>query len=296
MSYRKVANWTIGICFVAANILGIGLSHHRRSSDASMQRHLRELQGLQAKRIAAWEAADPLSLESNACTEAIRQLAPAEELASPVAARELQWDDLPASEANDLAKAVRGLMRVYRRGGAEHLINYMDSREESLTEENVQKLRNYLVTKHGFNDDELKQRSLEEQFSMFWDIYGVTPNWKAFVPEQSGIRIWQSHSATPESISEPEQLSESDTNLWQHRAEMRHNFTNEVDTLSSQISNQGEVKFADVRLIIQHDGKSVHKTCPYVVRFWYSAERAKWVPHLLAQYRTSSDISSELLF
>lgn len=296
MSKRKVINWTIGTCFIAINVIGIGLSHQRRRAEAIMQQRIDAWHGQQAHALAAWNSYDPISIESKTCLRAIRQLGKSEVLQSPVPANELAWEDLSKGDANDLARAVHGLMLAYRRGGVQHLMKYMESREEFLAENHVKKLRRFMVKEHGFHEKELGQLDLEEQLSMYWDVYEVTSAWKGFVPEDSGIRIWQSESASPESLSEAAQLSTADMNLWKRRTACRHNFANSTDSLASHLQTHPNVRFADVRLVIEHAGKSMRTICPYVVRFWYSAEREKWIPHLFAQYSTSQDIPSTMLF
>lgn len=296
MSKSKVINWTIGIVFVAANVLGLGMSHHRRQTEAAMHRHRAQLRGRQIDALTTWHGSHSVSLRSNDCLNAIRKLGSATELQPPVVATDLSWDEMPTKQSHDLAKAIHGLMVAYQQGSAKHLIKYMASRDENLTAQNVEILRDYLVQRHGFEETELEQLNLEQQFTMFWEAYGVTPDWKAFVPEESGIRIWNSDAATAEMLSETTELSKTDTNLWLFRGDRRHNFSNPESTLESHLADEGNITVADVRLIIEHKGKGVHTICPYVARFWYSTEREKWIPHLLTQYRTSDEIPSNLLF
>ena len=184
MSNRKAINWTIGLCFVAANVLGLGLSHHRRQAEAATHQQLMELQGRQNAELTGWYGSDSVPIGSSMCLDAIRRLGSSEQLTLPAPSTEVDWNELPRKQANDLANAIQGLMVAYRRGGASHLVNYMATRGVSLAPENVEILSKYLITKHGFKDAELQELALDQQFAMFWDAYGVTPEWKAFVPQK----------------------------------------------------------------------------------------------------------------
>lgn len=292
----KLINWTIGICFVGLNILGIGLSHHRRQAEAASQRSRLELRSRQADQLALWHGSPTLSFGDSTCTDVIRHLGQSPELEAMASGDDIGWEGLTNDEAKDLTTAIYDLMQAFRKDGAKHVMNYMRTRGETLDAGKIGQIRDYLVKRHGLVEEEFAQRSLQEQFVLYWDALDSRTGWKAFIPEYSGIRIWTSDSVTSELLGDVSTLCESDRFLWQFRTERYHNFAHPTDTPSAHLAKYGEAKVADVRLVVEHDGKGVHTICPYAIRFWYSAERDKWVPHLLAVYPTSRDIPNSLLF
>lgn len=296
MPSSKTINWAILTAFLALNLVGFGLSHKRRQAEAATQRWLMELKGRQGDALAKWHAADSIPIESSLCKGAIRNLRSTHEVAGLSEETIAPAPTLSEKQSGKLTNAIHGLAMAYRRGTPTALLNYMRARDEELNPNDVRKLTNYLVEKHGLDATKLEQLSLEQQFATFWDVYGITPEWKSIVAHESNIHVWTCDATFSESISEPSQLDGVTAELWQRRGIRRHNFENPEDSIATNLDKHGDVTIADVRLVIEHTGEGVHTICPYTVRFWYSQQRQDWVPHLLLQFRTSRDIPDEILF
>lgn len=290
-------NLLIGIGLIALNVVGVGLSLHRRQARASLQQNLLSNQTEQARQLAAWHEAKTLPIRSSgACTEAIKTLGPAPEIDCPLGMTERHADELPSEQWEDLVHAVHGLMRAYERDRASDLVQYMKSRGELLSEAHVQRYRERLIEHYGWSEQDLGKLTLEQQFIKYWHEENVKSLWSEFVPEHSGIRIWQSDAASLDQIDAQAELGASDASLWLARSERFHNFKNDSDAPIAELDRTGRVLIADVRLVVKHRGQGIHTICPYAVRFWYSSERQQWIPRLLSQFATSRDIPKDLLF
>ena len=296
MIHSRLVTWTICGSFVAMNLVGFWLSHHRRHEEAEQRRRLVELQGRQGEALERWHLASPVAIESAASLSAIQRFAVS---SRPVidGADRLDRSQITKEQKRDLSRAIHGLAVAYRRGTSRSLIQYMGTRDEKLKEEAVARLRDYLVAQHGFTEAEVGGLDPSRQFEMFWDIVGVAPGWDSLIPEDSGITIYRcGRNVAEESLSATSQISHRDAALWQHVAKRFHHFGNDEDDLELHLASENGATFADVRLVVKHNGKGMHTICPYTVRFWYSEQRECWVPHLLAQFRTSRDIPRKLLF
>lgn len=296
MIHSKLVSWAICIAFVALNLVGFGISRHRRQQESEMQRRMNERMGRQGVALERWHSVTPIAINTSTFRAALHRLKPSDRPTVEGTVR-LSRDELSSEQASDLMNAVHGLAAAYRSGKPSSLIQYMSTRQEELQEDAVGSLRRYLIERHGFTEDEFSGLGVDEQFEMFWDVLGVAPEWRSFIAEHSDIALFRSTgNATTEAFSDTAQISGEDVELWQHVAARHHHFGNPGDKLDTQLASENGATFADVRLVVKHNGKGMHTICPYTVRFWYSEQRECWVPHLLAQFRTSRDIPRKLLF
>ena len=295
MSQRNGFNWILCGGFVALNLVGFGLTHQRRLAETEMRREMMELRARRSDALEEWHLEESIPINTPACQRALGDLKRAEEALPVIGASPLSMDELSADVSRDLTKAIHGLMSAYRTGTPKALINYMESRGETLDEQCLAKLVDYLIENHGFKPEEVEQLSRRQQFEMSWDAFGIDPTWRALVASHSSITLWDCDKTSADTLSRHEGLDGGDVKLWRRRGIRYHNFSNSDDRISDQSETSG-VKVADVRMLIKHKGKGARSICPYSVRFWYSDARKQWVPHLMVQFKTSSDITHRLMF
>ena len=297
-SGKAIFAWLCGTLFVGINILGIGLSHHRRKAEAAVNQRLQQVKGKQGEVLAKWHSDDPVPLRSVRCRTILAGLTTADELDIPEQASPLARTHLEGTVANDLTAALADLVVAYQRGTLSALVDYMESREQSLAPAAVERIRNYLVDRHGYQQKALAALAPLAQMQKFWDVFEVAPNWEALIAKDSSVHLWQaSQVELLEAVNDPEDFDDYDARLWMRRAHIFHNFANAADDdLEKEFERSGSVRVADARLVIKHKGEGVHSICPYAIRFWYNTALQKWIPHLMLQFRTSADIPTRLIF
>lgn len=245
-----------------------------------------------------WHADDPLLLSSMECRDALANLKPGDELEVPRDAVRLTRDDLGADLSQDLARTLHEFVSAYHEGTLSALCEYMETRLETIFPKTADQFGAYLVDKHGY-DHATQLASLSEMdlVQEFWNVRNTAPDWEYLIPNDSGIQIWQSVKQTHETLSDPLRFGNHDASLWGRRANIHHNFANpDGDNLEAELARSQKIIVADARLVIKHKVDGVHSICPYVVRFWYSTKRQRWIPHMLLQFRTSLDIPRRLIF
>lgn len=293
---RQRVVWSLVALFVGTNAIGLMLSQSRQQAEAATNKELLRIKGLQGDALSKWHNARVTPVDSPDCRRALSELGPASVLALPLGARQLDKESLADETLADLEDTLAELLSAFRRGKPSDVISYMRSRGESLAEPSIDRIRDYLTSRFGFTEAELSAKTSEEIFKLCWEVDNVEPAFESLLPDQSGINFFEVSQNASELLSDTSKFSNADFEVWRWRSVSHHNFANPTDSLDSQLASHGSVQVADARLIVKHRGGGVHSTCPYLIRFWYSNSRQKWIPHSFVQIRTSRDVPRGLFF
>lgn len=293
---RKGTAILLAILFVGTNLAGLVVSHQRRNAEAATNAFLMELKGKQGKEFKLWHDADVTPIGSSVCNQGLSCLGVAKELPVPTEGQAIAKEDLDPAVVEELNDTVRDLLLAYKKGRPVHIVNYMRTRDETLSSKSVARMKKYLFEHFGFQHADLEGKSDEEIYSLCWDVDSTDPAFDALLVEKCGISFWTISDEATVTISNQEEFGSQDYDLWRWRTMCDDNFSNQSDTIDEQVSKSGDVKVADVRLVVKHRGAAIHSICPYVIRFWYSNTREKWIPCLFQQIRTSRDIPEHVYF
>jgi hypothetical protein len=179
---------------------------------------------------------------------------------------------------------VTGLLKAYRAGTPDAVINYMSGRGKVMGQDQRTFMERALI-KRGIQ--ELEKLSNEEVYRTMWTAFKFDAHWRGLVADSSCRQFWDGKSVPfnrvrgfNQIITMGKPLEQSDYLVQLLRGTLSgpHNFVSTKGSLEDAHKSGAQVLLCDVQLVMELDESFSHARVPYLIRFWFNDALQKWQP------------------